>query len=754
MIEKQEALRYHRHPTPGKVAIVPTKPCETALDLAYAYSPGVAQPCLAIGENPEDVYNYTSKGNLVAVVSNGTAILGLGNLGPAAAKPVMEGKGILFKMFADIDVFDLELDCSDPERLVDIVTALAPTFGGINLEDIKAPECFYIERAIQERVNIPIFHDDQHGTAIIASAALLNALEITKREMKNIRLVVSGAGAAAISCCRLLLQLGLPRENIVMCDSTGVVYHGRDEGMNEFKLEFATKLPLRSLADALRGADVFFGLSAKDLVSPEMLLSMAPEPIVFAMANPDPEIDYPLAKKTRADVIMATGRSDFPNQVNNVLGFPFIFRGALDVRAKGINEQMKLAAVHALADLAKAPITDGVRKAYGGYEFTFGPEYLIPKPFDPRVLYHVAPAVARAAMDSGMARQNINYDEYVLRLRAKQNHGRQILRGYYEIARKASQKRIAFPEGSNGVVLRAAAMALEEGICEPVLVGRRKSIEQQARALEVDIGGMSIVEPVDDPRREEYAQLYFQKLGRKGVTYREAYRQIRNEHVFSCMLLDRGAVEGVICGVEQNYPAMVRPILRIVGLHETAKTAFGLYLLSVKNNLYFLADTTMNADMTKEKLADIAVMTAQFARSMNVRPRVAMLSFSNFGASDHPSAEMVRAAKDLAKLRDPDLQIDGEMQADTAVVEDILRDAYPFCELERAANVLIFPDMQSGNIAYKLLQRLGGARVVGPIILGLKAPAFVLQSHASVDEVFNMITVAVGHAQYLSMYRA
>ncbi len=743
---KKDALDYHATPTPGKVAIVPTKPCETARDLSLAYSPGVAEPCLEIHKNPSKVYDYTSKGNLVAVISNGTAVLGLGDIGPAAGKPVMEGKGVLFKCFADIDVFDLELDCKDPQKFVEAVATLGPTFGGINLEDIKAPECFYIETELQKRLDIPVFHDDQHGTAIIAGAALLNALEVTNRDIKTIKVVVSGAGASATACTNILIRLGLPRENVLMVDSTGVIYKGRKEGMNKFKEEFAAETPLRTLSEAMKGADVFLGLSAKDLVSPDMLLSMAADPIVFAMANPDPEIDYNLARATRSDVIMATGRSDFPNQVNNVLGFPYIFRGALDVRARCINEEMKLAAVRALADLARESVPDSVRRAYGKSEFTFGREYLIPKPFDPRVLYYVAPAVAKAAMDTGVARLSIDLDEYALRLKGKQNQGREILRGYYGEARRAKSKRIVFPEGSNEKVMKAAIMAMEEGIAHPVLLGNKERIEALASKIDVDLTGVEIIEPEFHRDLPKYVDRFFAKNARSGFTRSEAERELRHTHNFANMMLAEGDVDGLISGIDRHFPKIVKPILATIGLKEGVRTAAGLYLLSLKDKLYFFADTAINITMTSEKLAEIAVMAAEFARSMNVEPRVAMLSFSNFGSVKHPQAKLVRDATELARKLAPNLQIDGEMQADTAVVGEVLRENYPFCELKGPANVLVFPDMQSGNISYKLLQRMAGARVVGPVILGLKAPAYVLQRHAGVDEIFNMITVAVAQA--------
>ncbi len=742
----RDALHYHAYPTPGKISVVSTKPCETARDLALAYSPGVAEPCREIAKDPESVYRYTSKGNLVAVISNGTAVLGLGDIGPAAGKPVMEGKGVLFKSFADIDVFDLELDCKDPQKFVDAVAALAPTFGGINLEDIKAPECFWIEKELQRRVDIPVFHDDQHGTAIIAAAALLNALELVRKDISKTRVVVSGAGASAIACTKLLIRLGLKPENVLMCDSVGVLYKGREKGMNEFKQEFAVSTNLRTLADAMKDADVFFGLSQKDLVTPQMLLSMAAKPIVFALANPDPEISYTLAKNTRSDLIMATGRSDFPNQVNNVLGFPYIFRGALDVRAQKINEEMKLAAVYAIAGLAKEAVPDTVRKAYGSGDFTFGPEYLIPKPFDPRALSHVAPAVARAAMASSVARGSVDIEEYIARLKEKLNQGRQVLRVFYSLAKKAKAKRIAFPEGAHPKVLKAARAAKDERLCEPVLLGMRSKIEEIAAKNDIDLADLTILEPHLHPQFEQHVDRYFSEHAREGIARSDAERELRRPHYFANMLLAVGEVDGLIGGVDRHYGAVVKPILSMIGLKPGATTAAGLYILSIKDRMFFMADTAINIHMTSEKLAAIAVMAAEFAESMNISPRVAMLSYSNFGSVQHPSAAIVRDAVLKARALAPQLAIDGEMQADTAVVSEILTEHYPFSALEGAANVLIFPDMQSGNIAFKLLQRLGGARVIGPIILGLNAPAYVLQRHASVDEILNMVTVAVAQA--------
>lgn len=744
--DEQAALDYHQFPTPGKISIRPTKPCETARDLSLAYSPGVAKPCLEIASDPEAVYRYTAKGNLVAVISDGTAVLGLGDIGPEASKPVMEGKGILFKTFADIDVFDLELKCNSVDHFIESVAALEPTFGGINLEDIKAPQCFIIEERLRERLSIPVFHDDQHGTAIITAAALLNALEVAQKNITEVKVVVSGAGAAAMACVKLLYLLGLPREHVIMCDSSGVIYTGRTNGMNSYKENFAVPTEDRCLADAMRGADVFLGLSSKDVVSPEMLLSMAKNPIVFAMANPDPEIDYTLAKKTRADIIMATGRSDFPNQVNNVLGFPYIFRGALDVRAKGINEAMKLAAVKALAALAKEPVPQTVRRAYGNQDFSFGPDYLIPKPFDSRVLHWVAPAVAQAAIDSGLARVHIDIEAYTNRLLEKENHGRAVLRSYRSRAMAATLRRIALPEGNDEKVMRAARMVADEKIAIPVLIGERKELEKSAERFGVDLRGIEIQDPAAFSKKQELSKLFLQSQVKYGMSEIEAARCIELPHDFANALLLQGSVDGVICGINRDYASLVRSIFRTIGLQDATETAAGLYIVSVKDQMYFFSDTTVTVEMTSKRLAQIAVMAGRFAESLSIVPRIAMLSFSSFGASNQSSPQLVRKAKELAHAAAPDLEIEGEMQVDEALDLEALRSLNPQSKLKSAANVLIFPDMQSANISYKLLQRLGDARIIGPIILGLKKPAYVMQRHASVDEIYNMVVVAAAQA--------
>ena len=723
MKEKDPALKYHEFPTPGKISITPTKPVVTSRDLSLAYSPGVAKPCLEIEKNPEDVYRYTSKGNLVAVISNGTAVLGLGNIGPEASKPVMEGKGCLFKAFADIDVFDLELDCSDPEKFIEAVSMMGPTFGGINLEDIKAPECFEIEKRLQEMLDIPVFHDDQHGTAIIAGAALLNAIEITKRKISEISMVVSGAGAAAVACVNLFISLGVKKENILMIDSKGVIFKGREAGMNPIKEKYAVETEKRTLEQAMKNADAFIGLSAKDLVSPEMLLSMAKSPIVFAMANPDPEIDYNLAKKTRDDVIMATGRSDFPNQVNNVLGFPFIFRGALDVRAKSINEEMKMAAVKALAELAKEPVPEDVKAAYCGEDFSFGPEYLIPKPFDSRVLYYLSPAIAKAAMDSGVARKEIDIEQYTIELKSKQNRARSMLSYYYAIAKKAgSDKKIAFAEASNEKVLSAALMARNEKICSPVLIGNKDDILATAKKMDFNLAGTEIISPDDYAELDSLVEKYLEKKDSKGITKEHAELALKDNNTFATLLLSESKVDALISGIDCNYAVSVRPVLEFIGLKPEYKTAAALYMVSIKDKILFLSDTAINLEMNSEKLTDIALMSAEFARTHGIEPRVAMLSYSNFGNLQTDSTKMIRDAVSEAKLREPNLIIDGEMQADAAVEQSVLESHYSFSSLDKPANILVFPDMQSANISFKLLHRLAGARVVAVSYTHLTLP--------------------------------
>ncbi len=745
----REALEYHRTGRPGKIEVVPSKPCRTQRDLSLAYSPGVAQPCIEISKNPNDVYQYTAKGNLVAVISNGTAVLGLGNLGPLGAKPVMEGKGVLFKRFADIDVFDIELNTENPEEFVKCVQLLEPTFGGINLEDIKAPECFYIEEKLKATMQIPVFHDDQHGTAIISAAALLNALELTKKSIGKVKIVINGAGAASIACANLYIRLGAKRENVIMCDSQGVIYQGREAGMNKYKEAFATKSKARTLAEAMKGCDVFVGLSVKGAVTPEMVASMGKKPVVFAMANPDPEISYDEAKAVRDDVIVATGRSDFPNQVNNVLGFPFLFRGALDVRAKAINEEMKVAAVYALAKLAQQEVPDYVSKAYGGTDFHFGPDYIIPKPFDTRVLLWVCPAVAQAAMESGVARMKIDLDEYRVQLEKRLGLRQSFVRGIKDKLgidngkKKEKLPRIVFPEGSNHKILSACDIIIQEQIAEPVLLGNEARIREliHARGLET-LKDVKVITPSSSPHRQAYAEAFWQLRQRRGVNKEQAFSLLKNESYYGSMMVLRGDADGLLAGVTQSYPDTIRPFLETVGNRPGIKIA-GVYMMLFRDRVLFFADTTVNIDPTASDLADIAICCADEARFFDIEPRVAMLSFSNFGSNNHPNAQKVREATRLVKLRRPDILVDGEMQADTAVVPDIMEADFPFCDLKGGANVLIFPDLQSANICYKLMQRIGGAEAIGPILIGMNKPINVLQRAADVDEIVNMAMITV-----------
>jgi len=746
-IRDDEALEYHSSPVPGKLAIAATKPCATQRDLSLAYSPGVAVPCIHIKRNPADAYRYTSKGNLVAVVSNGTAVLGLGNIGALAAKPVMEGKAVLFKRFADIDVFDIEINSQDPRDVIRVCQLIEPTFGGINLEDIKAPECFEIEEELRRTLRIPVFHDDQHGTAIISGAALLNALEIAGKRIDQVRVVINGAGASGIACARHYLRLGVRRENLILCDSKGVIYKGRKENMNRYKEEFAAETEARTLAEAMKGADVFVGLSVGNCVTPEMLLSMADNPIVFALANPDPEIPYEVAIRTRNDVIMATGRSDYPNQVNNVLGFPFIFRGALDVRATAINEEMKLAATYALANLAKQDVPDAVRRAYGVEDLYFGRDYIIPKPFDSRVLVWVASAVAEAAIRSGVAQEIIDIGEYKEQLERRLGKARELIRVMIHKAQR-QPKRVVFPEGEQPKILRACQILIEERIAKPILLGRPITIGEQAETLRLKIDQAEIIDPVQFPRLREYAQRFFELRQRKGVTLTEAQELILNKVVFGAMMLRMGEADALIAGLTQNYPDTLRPILQIIPPRPGVRRVSGMYILIMPNRqVYFFADTTVNIDPTPEELAEIALMAAERARRFDVEPRVAMLSFSNFGSVRHPQSEKVRKAVEILHQRAPHLMVDGEMQADTAVVPRIIEERYPFSLLKGGANVLIFPNLDSGNIAYKLLQRIGGAEAIGPILMGLSRPVHVLQRGDEVSDIVNMTAIAVVEAQ-------
>ncbi len=748
MAKIKDALEYHSMGRKGKIEVISTKPCQTAADLSLAYSPGVAEPCLAIEKNPEDAYKYTAKGNLVAVISNGTAVLGLGNLGALAGKPVMEGKGILFKRFADIDVFDIELDTEDPDEIIKACQLLEPTFGGINLEDIKAPECFYIEEELKKTMKIPVFHDDQHGTAIISSAALLNALELVDKKMEDIRIVVNGAGASANSCAKLAIALGVKRENLIMCDTKGVIYKGRTVGMNPYKELFAAETELRTLEEAARGADVLFGLSVKGAFTVDMVRSMAPNPIIFAMANPDPEITPDEARTARGDVIIATGRSDYPNQVNNVLGFPFIFRGALDVRANSINEEMKLAAVKALAKLTREEVPDSVSKAYGNVKFSFGRDYIIPKPFDPRVLLHVAPAVAQAAMDSGVARQPIeDMGKYIEHLESTQGTSKEIMR-YIINKAKTDPKRIAFPEGDNEKILRAAQILIDEGIAQPILIGNSIKIRNKIDEMGLNLDDIQIVDTEQSKFSEPYAQELYRLRQRKGITETEAGRIIRRKsrNHFGAMMVRMGDADAMLSGIDAHYPDTIRPALEVIGKQPNLASVHGMYMMVFKKGVYFMADTTVDIDPTAEELAETAILAAKNVRVFDIDPRVAMLSFSNFGSVRHPLSDKVRRAVEIVKERAPDLIIDGEMQADTAVMQDLL-DHFSFSKLKNTANVLIFPDLNSGNIAYKLLARLGGAEAIGPILMGMQKPVHILQRGDDVSDIVNMAAIAVVDAQ-------
>ncbi len=743
---KQDALDYHSRGRKGKIEVVPTKPTATQRDLSLAYSPGVAEPCKEIHKDPLKAYDYTAKGNLVGVISNGTAVLGLGNIGAQAGKPVMEGKGVLFKRFADIDVFDLEVATEDIEEFIRVVQLLEPTFGGINLEDIRAPECFEIERRLEAEMNIPVFHDDQHGTAIISGAALRNALELVGKRIDEIKVVFSGAGAAAIGCLRLYLEMGVRQENVLLCDSKGVVHTGRTD-LAPHKQEFAAETDRRSLIDAMQGADVFVGVSVADIVTPDMLRAMAVRPIVFAMANPDPEISYPTAVETRDDVIMATGRSDFPNQVNNVLGFPFLFRGALDTRASRINNAMKLAAVDALAELAREDVPDSVLKAYGLDHLKYGPEYLIPKPFDYRVLLRVVPAVAQAAMASGVARRQIDdLDAYRHYLETLISRRLELMRKLIHRARQ-DPKRVVFPEGEHDKILRAAKRLIDEGICHPVLLARREVVEPRLRELDVPLDKLTLVHNIESPKFEAYAQSFHQRRRRHGVTLEDARRWLRSRNYFGPMMIVEGDADGLISGLTQEYPDTIRPALQIAGVEENVQRVAGCYILILKDRLFFLADTTVNIDPSAEDLVEIAALTARFARRFDVTPRIAMLSFSNFGSNDHPSARKVRDAVVQIKQRFPDLEVDGEMQADTAVVESILHETYPWSDLKKPANVLIFPELQSANTAYKLIWRLADAEAIGPVLLGMGKPVHVLQRGVEVADIVNMAALCVVDAQ-------
>jgi malate dehydrogenase (oxaloacetate-decarboxylating)(NADP+) len=745
---RQDALDYHSNGRRGKIAVVPTKPASTQRDLSLAYSPGVAEPCREIAANPEDVFKYTARGNLVAVVSNGTAVLGLGNIGPLAAKPVMEGKGVLFKRFADIDVFDLEVGSQDPDDVIKFCELLEPTVGGINLEDIAAPECFYVEEELKRRLDIPVFHDDQHGTAVISGAALLNALEIVAKPIDTIRVVFSGAGAAAIATAEHYVSLGVRRSNIYMCDRAGVIRTDRPaDQMDPYKARFAQTTEMETLADALRGADVFVGLSVAGAVSKEMVASMGDRPIVFALANPDPEITPEEVAEVRPDAIMATGRTDYPNQVNNVLGFPFIFRGALDVRARAINDEMKMAATRALAELARMDVPESVEKAYGDERLRFGAEYLIPKPFDPRIMLWVAPAVAGAAMETGVARVEVDLDAYRLELEARLGRGRQVMRDVITRARR-DPRTIVYPEGEHERVIRAAALVVAEGVARPVLLGRPERIEEKARALGASLEGVEIVDRLgDDERLERYAQRLFARRQRKGMTLADARGEVRRAIPFGCMMVAEGEADGLVAGEDLYYPDTIRPALQTLGTAPGVKHVAGLYMMVLERELLFFADTTVNIDPGAEALAEIATLSAAFVRRLGLVPRVAMLSFSNFGSVRHPQSDKVRKATELVKSLDPTLEVDGEMQADTAIVEGLRMGQYPFTTLRGQPNVLIFPDLNSANIAYKLLMRLANVEAFGPILLGMAHPVHVLQRGSEAAEIANLTAVAVVDAQ-------
>jgi malate dehydrogenase (oxaloacetate-decarboxylating)(NADP+) len=747
MVTKQQALDYHFGARPGKIEVTPTKPCRTQRDLSLAYTPGVADPCLEIQRNPHDAFKYTARGNLVAVISNGTAVLGLGDIGALAGKPVMEGKAVLFKRFADVDVFDIEINSHDPDEVIKVCQLLEPTFGAINLEDIKAPECFYIEETLKKTMKIPVFHDDQHGTAIISGAALLNGLEVVGKDISKIRVVVNGAGAAGVACAEHYVRLGVKRENVTMCDTKGVVYKGRTAGMNPYKERFAIDTKLRTLAEAMQNADVFLGLSVKGAITPDMVRSMAARPIVFAMANPDPEITYEEAKAAREDVIMATGRSDYPNQVNNVLGFPFIFRGALDVRATTINEEMKLAATRALAALAKEDVPDSVCRAYGVARLKFGPDYLIPKPFDPRVLVWESAAVAQAAMESGVAQEPVNIRQYREQLERHLGKAHEISRMMIQKA-QATSKQVVLPEGDNEKILRACHTLLEEKIATPILLGNAATIHAKTAELGLDLQQARIVDPASSPLREAYIQELWRLRQRRGVTLSEARTLIDDRNIFASMMVQMGDADALVAGVTQHFPETIRPALQIIRMREGLHRVAGCYpMITRKGELFFLADTSVNIDPSAEDLVEIALCVAQEARRFDVVPRVAMLSFSSFGGTKHPFCDKVRKAVELLHKADPTLIVDGEIMADVAVSPEILEQTYPFSALKGGANVLIFPNLESANIAYKLLATIGGCETLGPILMGMNRPVHLVARGAEVEEIVHAVAIAVVDAR-------
>ncbi|MEK6627515.1 MAG: NADP-dependent malic enzyme [Bdellovibrionota bacterium] len=751
---EKEALEFHQKGRPGKIEVISTKDCSTEKALSLAYSPGVAAPCIAIAKNPEKVFDYTSKGNLVAVISDGTAVLGLGNIGPLAAKPVMEGKGILFKTFAGIDVFDIEIKSTSTSEFINAVRALEPTFGGINLEDIKAPECFEIEEVLKKEMNIPVFHDDQHGTAIVSGAALINACQIINKKLSEIKLVINGAGAAAISCAKIFVSLGVQKENVLMCDSSGVIYKGRKSGMNKYKEEFANTTEKRTLTEALKGADVFIGLSVAGAVTGEMIKQMTKDPIIFAMANPDPEITPADARMARPDAIIATGRSDYPNQVNNVLGFPSIFRGALDTRSTQINEEMKLAACHSLAKLAREDVPDNVSASYGDQKFRFGRDYLIPKPFDTRVLLWVAPAVARAAMDTKVATKPISdWAAYRDKLEAIQGPQKVFVREavnrvHKNIERQGSTPRLVFPEGTSSKILKNIRICLEEKICIPILLGSAERIYEKAKAHNIDLTGVEIIYPSSYPKFAQYTQELYKRRQRKGINIKEAERLMHDGNYFASMMIDQGDADGMINGATTNYAEAVKPILHTIGL-STDSVPAGLNIVLADNKLLFFADTTININPTAEQLARIAIQTAQVAEYFGQKPRIAMLSFSNFSGTEGTPAKMKKAAE-LAKQLRPDLQIEGDLQADTAVNSEIQKRIFPFASLKGEANVLVFPNLESANISYKLLQQVGKVEVLGPFLLGVRRAANVLQRTTTDETIFSSVVLTALESQFIA----
>lgn len=745
-LTKEESLQYHSIDRKGKIEVIATKPCLTARDLSMAYTPGVAEPCREIHKNVEDVYKYTAKGNLVAVLSNGTAVLGLGDIGAEAGKPVMEGKGVLFKRFADIDVFDIEVNSHDPKEIIRLTQMLEPTFGGINLEDIKAPECFEIEETLKATMNIPVFHDDQHGTAIISCAALINAVEVAGKKLDKIRIVVNGAGASAISCCKHYVRAGVKKENIYMFDSKGCITIDRKD-LNKYKDGFAQPKGYPSLEAAFKDADVFIGLSVGNVVKKEWVKTMAPNPIIFAMANPDPEIMYDEAVSVREDLIMATGRSDFPNQVNNVLGFPFIFRGALDVRATQINDEMKMAATLALAKLAKEKVPEMVLKAYGGEEFSFGKDYIIPKPFDPRVLWYVAPAVAKAAIETGVAKiTNVDWVAYQEQLKERLGLSKEIVRVMIHKAQK-SPKKVVYPEGEEENIIRAAHAVYSDGLANPILLGNEKVIKGEIERIGFDVNEFQIIDPTNCDKCDAYAEAFFKKRQRRGATLWDSKDLVKKKNYYGSMMVEVGDADALISGYTTSYPNTIKPALQCIGVREGFKIVSGMYIVIAKKDTYFFADCTVNVNPNAEQLAEIAITAAETVKAFDVDPKIAMLSFSNFGSASYPESLKVKEAVKIVKSKKPELKIDGEMQADTAVVPEILDKTFPFTELKGGANVLVFPSLDAANIAYKLMARIGQATVIGPILMGMKKPVHVLQRGATVDDIYNMTAIAVVEAQ-------